>query len=79
MSRALKILSRLAFTMILAVFAILHAAPAAAQMPGTDIGAQNLQPYHFLFIAYALIWLLVFGWVVSIARRLARLEKRLQD
>lgn len=77
MHRALRFFSRLTLAVLLSAALAL---PAAAQaLPGTDMSAQNLQPYHFLFIAYALAWVLVFGWVVSIARRLARLEKRLED
>jgi len=77
MHRALSVLSRFALPALLSAVVAL---PAAAQaLPGTEVGAQNLRPYHFLFIAYAIAWILVFGWVVSVARRLARLEKRLQD
>lgn len=77
MPRALRILSRLVVPVLLSAATAL---PAVAQtLPGSDVGAQNLRPYHFLFIAYALAWLLVFGWVVSVARRLARVEKRLED
>lgn len=77
MHRALRLLSRFALPALLSAALAL---PAAAQaLPGSDMGTQNLQPYHFLFLAYALAWILVFGWVVSIGRRLARLEKRLED
>jgi CcmD family protein len=77
MHRALRLFTRFALPALLPAALAL---PAAAQaLPGSDMGAQNLQPYHFLFVAYALAWILVFGWVVSVARRLARLEKRLED
>jgi CcmD family protein len=56
------------------------ASPAFAQaMPGQGLGGQSMQPYRFVFIAYAIAWLLVFGWVVSVARRLSRLSRRLED
>jgi CcmD family protein len=48
------------------------------------LGAQYLQTqelgraYWHVFAAYAIAWLLVLGWVVSVARRLARVEDRLR-
>ena len=60
---------------VLAAFAFL-AGPLAAQ--GTALGQQTLgRPYWHVFIAYVLVWIFVGGWVVSIARRLARVERRL--
>ena len=56
-------------------------APALAQsatLPGTGLSGQSLRPYGFVFLAYALAWLLVLGWVVTIARRMGRLDKRLE-
>jgi len=77
MNRALRSFSRLA---VAALVLSLTSLPLAAQsLPGSDVGAQNLRAYHFVFLAYAIAWLLVFGWVVSVARRLARLEKHLQS
>jgi CcmD family protein len=56
------------------------ASPVLAQdMPGQGLGAQSMQPYRFVFIAYAIAWLLVLGWIVSVARRLSRLSRRLED
>ncbi len=37
------------------------------------------RPYWHVFLAYAITLLLVLGWVVSIARRLRRVENRLQS
>jgi CcmD family protein len=57
------------------------AAPVLAQetgLPVAGLSEQSLRPYGFVFLAYALAWLLVLGWVVSIARRMARLTKRLE-
>lgn len=42
-------------------------------------GAQTLRPYWHVFIAYAAAWLLVLGWVISIARRLGRLEQASEE
>jgi CcmD family protein len=50
------------------------AAPAVAQV-GTDVLArQSLRPYWYVFIAYSLAWVLLMGWVLSIGRRIRRLE-----
>jgi CcmD family protein len=50
-----------------------------ATMPGAGLASQSLRPYRFVFLAYALAWVFVLGWIVSVARRLARLERRLGD
>lgn len=42
------------------------------------LSSQKLgRPYLFVFVAYALVWIFVAGWVISIARRLARVEAQL--
>ena len=44
----------------------------------TELGRQTLgRPYWHVFIAYAVAWIVIGGWVISIARRLARVERRL--
>ena len=60
---------------------VLVQAPLLAQegMPGGGVTGQNLRAYRFVFIAYALAWILVFGWVVSVGRRLAKVERRLGE
>ncbi len=59
---------------------VVLASPLLAQgMPGAGLGAQSMLPYRFVFIAYAIAWILVFGWIVSVSRRLARLSRRLED
>lgn len=52
---------------------------AALQAVGGEAAGPNLRPYRFLFAAYALAWLLVFGWVVSVGRRLAQVARRLEE
>jgi CcmD family protein len=42
------------------------------------LASQSLRGYTHMFIAYFIAWAIIFGWVVSIGRRLARLEKRLR-
>lgn len=49
-----------------------------AQGMSETIAGQNLRGYTHMFIAYAVAWLLVAGWVISIARRLSRIEEELR-
>lgn len=52
--------------------------PDALLAQNQDLGAQRLgRPYLFVFLAYALGWGLIFGWIVSIARRLRGVERKL--
>ena len=56
---------------------LLQASPVWAQA-GTALGQQTLgRAYWHVFAAYAVLWLLVLGWVISIVRRLRRVEERL--
>lgn len=76
-------MTRLRPVLVLAVAALVASAvlcaPALAQEAGnaTTLGTQSMRPFRFLFGAYAVAWLLVFGWVISVSRRLAGLERRL--
>jgi CcmD family protein len=54
---------------------LLHAQGAMPQ--GGALAGQNLRGYTHMFIAYFIAWALVFGWVISIARRLKRIESAL--
>ncbi len=54
--------------------------PLVGQESGSgSLGAQNLRPFGFVFAAYALAWLMVLGWIVSVGRRLARLDRAVRD
>jgi CcmD family protein len=47
-------------------------------LPNPDaLANQNLRGYTHMFIAYFIAWSLILGWVISIARRLGRIEKTL--
>lgn len=48
-----------------------------AQSMADAIAGQNLRGYTHMFIAYAIAWALVMGWIISIARRLGRVEREL--
>ncbi len=51
---------------------------ASGDITGTELGRQTLgRGYWQVFAAYAIVWLLVLGWVISIVRRLRRVEERL--
>jgi CcmD family protein len=57
----------------------LSAQTAAEASGAAGLASQSLRPYWHVFIAYAIVIVMVLGWVISIARRLARLESRLLD
>src|SRR6185436_9953331 len=47
-----------------------------AQTAPEELASQTLgRAYWHVFIGYAAAWVLVGGWVISMARRMARLEK----
>ena len=63
-----------------ALVLLLVAVPAFAQetaLPGSGLAGQSLRPYAFVFIAYAIAWVFVLGWVISVARRMSGLARRL--
>ena len=44
------------------------------------IGRQTLgRPYWHVFLAYLVSWILIFGWLISMARRLRRIENHLGE
>lgn len=61
--------------LVAAVVALLPQAAAGQGTPGGGLG----RPYLHVFVAYVIAWALVLGWLVSIARRLARIERRLDE
>ncbi len=76
---AQKWFSRWAAALVLVVLGVLllEVNQAWAQA-GTPLGTQTLgRAYWHVFAAYAVVWLLVLGWVISIVRRLRRIEERL--
>lgn len=53
---------------------------AQGGMPSSSaLAAQNLRGYTHMFIAYFIAWALVMGWIVSIVRRLGRVEEALKE
>jgi hypothetical protein len=75
-SRVVRTLRRTALALLVA-FA---ASPAGLWAQATEpLSSQRLgRPYLFMFIAYAIVLGLIATYVISIAVRLARVEKRLQ-
>ncbi len=52
--------------------------PSEVVAQGAELGRQRLgRSYWHFFAAYLIVWALVFGWIVSIARRLRSVEDRL--
>ena len=59
-----------------------QAAPAAAPSEGAAAlprytPPRTLRAYWHLFVAFALAWVLLFGYTIGIARRFGRIEKEL--
>ena len=55
------------------------AAQGTPELPGERLAQQSLRAYWHVFIAYAIVIAMVLGWVISIARRLSRIEAQLGD
>ena len=72
-------LQALATLVLLQVLLPALATAGPVQVDAATLGAQNLRPYTHVFIAYTIAWLLVFGWLFSVARRLTRIERKLGD
>lgn len=71
MTRPTKIL------VLMTVLAVLVLMPEGvwAQI-NNDLGSQRLgRAYWHVFTAYAIGWVLIFGWIISLVRRLARIER----
>jgi len=67
-------LKTIRIAVVAAVLSLVTAAGVQAQ--GADLASQSLRPYWHVFIAYAIVWALIGGWVISIGRRLGKLENR---
>jgi hypothetical protein len=68
-----------AVVMTLVCAGIAAAQETAAFPQASAMGQQSLRPYWHVFIAYAIAVVFILGWVISIARRLSALERRLVD
>ncbi len=60
-----------------------QSAPSAAPSEGAAglpryTPPRTLRAYWHLFVAFAVAWVLVFGYTVSIARRFGRIERELE-
>jgi len=64
---------------VLSVLLVLGAVAVAAQTSSATAGVGGLRAYWHVFIAYAIVILLVLGWVVSIGRRLKDIQQRLGE
>jgi CcmD family protein len=53
---------------------------AQAGLPDPNaLASQNLTGYTHMFLAYAIAWALILGWIVSIGRRMGRVQRELED
>jgi CcmD family protein len=53
--------------------------PAFTAVPLGNVQPRTLRSYWHLFIAFAVTWVLVFGYALSIGRRFARLESEVRE
>lgn len=51
-------------------------APAASSLPARQAPPRTFRAYWHVFIAFAIAWGLLFGYVVMIARKFRRLEEQ---
>lgn len=65
------LLPMVALGLLLVLPELLQAQPAG--QPG-----RQMRHFWHVFVAYAVAWALLFGWAVSIARRISRVEDRLK-
>ena len=76
MNKLIGLVLVFAFLMVL----LPEVAQAQSGLPNPDaLASQSLRGYTHMFIAYFIAWGLILGWVVSIARRLGRVEKALKE
>ena len=81
MPRRFPTLRALIPTLLLALWATSASAQEAMQgIPQTsELAGQSLRPYWHVFIAYAIVIVMVTAWIVSISKRLREVEERLGD
>jgi len=54
------------------------AAAQAGALPARPAPPRTLRDHWHVFVAFSLAWLLLFGYVVSVGRRFARVEEELR-
>jgi CcmD family protein len=70
-------MSRTTIVAVLSLLMALGATAVAAQSGAAGVG--GMRAYWHVFIAYAIVILLVLGWVISIGRRLKDIQERLGE
>ena len=65
-----------ALVVLLAALTVALAQPAAAQSAVQPV--PQMEDFWHIFIAYAIAWILLFGWLLSILKRIRRVEERLK-
>lgn len=63
------------FPAVLTAFFVVSELAAQGTLSEQRLG----RAYMHVFIAYAVVWLLITAWVVTIAKRLTRIEAQLGD
>lgn len=60
------------------VGAVMEPAPAPVAAPEGPLLPRSMRPFYHLFASFALSWLLILAYAVSVRRRMAQLEEELQ-
>jgi hypothetical protein len=75
----IRFLRRWPLTVALLMFMSAVSATEAAALQASGLGSQTLRPYWHVFVAYAVVIIMIGAWAFSISRRLKNVEDRLVD
>ncbi|MDP9347602.1 MAG: CcmD family protein [Gemmatimonadota bacterium] len=68
----------LVLVLVLAAAAVTEVAAQPGGLPQRAAPPRTLRDHWHVFVAFALAWVLLFGYVVSLGRRFARVERDLR-
>lgn len=54
-------------------------APGSSGLPQRAAAPRTLRDYTHVFVAFALAWLLLFGYALSLGRKFARIEREMES
>lgn len=72
-----RLVGALACVCAIGLLLLVDASSLVAQAPSPAAASPQMRHFWHVFAAYAIAWVLVFGWAVAIARRIRRVERML--